>query len=317
MKNMAILIIFCALPAMAAHNGGNGFVASRGSGSARNQVRPANITQVHTGNRDNAGGANAVRCAGFARMNSSRGMFSPRVAGRNANISNQRHGASPISHSGYSAPTAPQQFTSTNNRSVNIAKTTNITNTNINYNNGGWGGWGCCYGFGPIWWYGGAYAGAYVGPGWYYPSAIYPDVPYWNGWAGYEFSLLPGKKTGLQMDLNSISDKETKRYAKKGIVEISNDDAGDNWATIGSVDRLSDHVYPLDPGTYGIKIVFPDKRELDMAVKVRERNVTHAQITFTQPQPTATQPGQAIRPQQPQLVPAGSPLADSSPRIDQ
>ncbi len=224
----------------------------------------------------------------------------------------QRRSSAPIQRRpAYSSPAVPaptQQRFSGGNANNRIGTRGAVNN----YYGGGWRGcWGRNHFFGQsIWWGGGWYGPCcsyWFNPGWYYPALIYPDTLYWNGWAGYRLNVIPSSKSGLRCELSPIGDTTTRQYAEKGVVEIASDD--DNWARVGSVKRLSKKTYRLEPGTYGVKIIFPGNRELEMTVEVREGNVTYAPITFSQP--AATQPQQQQLPQQapPEqpLVPAPAP----------
>lgn len=161
-----------------------------------------------------------------------------------------------------------------------------------------------------------------MGPNWYYPSVLYPDYYYYNGWVGYEYQFQPfgvfgghnrQSREGLELDLSPITDKDLRKYAEKGIIQTLD---GNTWKTEGAVKRYEKQVLHLDPGTYNIKIVFPDKKELDMAVEVREGKVTHAPISFSEPQaqPQTTQSQQSppsksapASSPKPQLIPAQPP----------
>ena len=165
-------------------------------------------------------------------------------------------------------------------------KVVNVTNV-TNYNNGWHGGWWGAVS--PIWWGFGYYS---IGPGWYAPGYIYPNYWYWNGWAGYRVEHRPDSKhvSGLRIELVGVKDKKKREEAEKGIVQLSRD-AGATWSVIGSVKRLMDHTYPLDPGNYAVKIVFAGKnRELDMTIEVEKGIPTYTPIVFDEPTSTTAQP---------------------------
>ncbi len=197
-------------------------------------------------------------------------------------------------HSAYGTLTAPR-FSGNRGAHGNVV---------ANNNGGGWHGGHRAHP--QVWVSSGWYGPTWVVGGWYYPTRFYPNTYYWNGWAGYRLGFVSEKKSGLKLDLGPITDKTTKKYAEGGVVAIANGDDGE-WATIGSVKRIAGHTYPLSPGNYGIKVIFPDSRELEMTVEVREHNVTHAPISFTAPAdapPVATPPAQ---PPTAPLVPAPAP----------
>jgi hypothetical protein len=270
-KKITSSIIFCVLPAMAASHGG----ASAPAPAARSAVAPA-------GRVGNAG----------VRASSNTGI------GRSVGFR--------FDGSGGSKTATPRSATSSQSSSVNVQKTTTITNTYVtNYRAGGCCGWGWVA---PVW-YGGPY---YYGYG-YYPGFVYePGVPYVvciGPTPIYFWTIFHREKEpGIELDESSIHDSVDRRDAEDSVVWFSRD-GGKTWTQIDDVRRVLHHVQKEDPGEYLVRVDLPNG-PLVIPVEVRDHEVSHVSVTSNRV-PNAVQ----VPVQQSAATQSGQRAAE--PRIDQ
>jgi len=147
----------------------------------------------------------------------------------------------------------------------------------------------------------------WFGPGWYFPLVFYPDIWYWNGWMGYYFYYPPiieerGAESGLRFDLRLIP-SELRKFAEDGIIKTYD---GKEWVELGFVGKFLHKTLPLDPGTYDLKVVFPDDREFNAVVGVKS-GPTYIALRLDKP---ATPTERVLPSEEEQLIPATVPSFD-------
>ncbi len=304
---ITLSIVFYVLPAvMAAHSGGGAVSAARPAAPARvgNSVARSSYSNTATG-----------RSVGSIGASRSAGGFGFRFGGGNTNAAAPR-ATIPAQRFTYTPLSAPRLSSSSPKATAapvasaaasHVTVVKNITTTNINYRNGGWGWSG---------WYGPWWIGTY--PFYYYPEQLYWD-PLLNISFGFRLHHRGTKEcpTGIQFDLKPAG--KYKEWAKGGVVQEV-DPETNQISIIGDVGKGAKDPIPLAPGFHAIQVTFPDGRVLKLPVSVSE-GITPVPIAFDRSEDAVVAPQiqQAPVQQSTTTQSTAQPVAagDSAPRLDQ
>jgi hypothetical protein len=150
-----------------------------------------------------------------------------------------------------------------------------------------------------ILWHGGYYGGFWYGIGWYYPMMLYPGVWYWNSQFAYQYEFAPYGNTvsGIKFDLNQIKKGADRKAVDQAGVYLPDKEGKTGYlGAVGNFSGILHKALPLAPGTYDLKVVVADGRELDMIVEVQPGRVTHVALRFDEPSSAEQESAEANAP---------------------